>query len=111
MSQNISGIGLPKILTNLDTYNHTALLTSPYVVECNALVIPTSGLSIVIQLNGSTKLTSTVPASQQQAINSRIVLSCAVNDVISVILSSSVPMDALRNDFKAILSITPGLVG
>lgn len=111
MSQNISGIGQAKILTNLDTYNHTALLTSPYVVECNALVIPTSGLSIVIQLNGVTKLTSTAPSDQQQSINARIVLSCTASDVISVILSSAVPMDALRNDFKAILSITPGLVG
>lgn len=111
MSQVIQGIGQVKVLNSLDTYNHTALLTSPYVVSCNALAIPTSGIVITIQLNGVSKLVSTLPTSAQEAINSRVILSCAANDLISVIISSSVPQDALRNDFKAILSITPGLVG
>lgn len=111
MSQNISGIGRSKVLNALDTYNHTTLQNGTYVVDCNATVIPASGLSIVIQLNGSTKLTSTAPTNAQQAVNARIVLNCAVGDVISVILSSGSPSDKGLNVVKAILVITPGLVG
>lgn len=110
MAQTITGIGQAKILTSLDTYNHTALLTSPYVVSCSVSALIPNAFSITIKLNGSNKLVIT-PNHDQSTANARVILSCAVNDIISVVLSSSLPSDGFANDFKGILSITPGLIG
>lgn len=110
MATNISGIFQTKVLSNLDTYNHTALQTSMYVVEVQMNEIPPSGLQIQIKQNGSTKATSVAPTAAQQALNLRIILNCAANDVIAVILSSSAASDSGPNAVKGILKITPGSV-
>lgn len=111
MATNISGINQSKVINALDTYNHTALLTSMYVVACQINAIPTSGITIEIKLNGSQKMITVAPTDQQEAINARIVLSCAAGDVISIVVASASTNDGQRNDFKGILSITPGQVG
>lgn len=111
MATNISGIGQSKVINTLDTYNHTALLTSMYVVSCNINEIPPSGITIEIKQNGTSKLLTIAPTPAQSVINARVVLSCAAGDVIAIIVSSASVIDSQRNDFKGILSITPGQVG
>jgi len=108
MATIITGIGQSKVLSNLDTYNHTVLSSSMYMVSVQASERPVSGLSIVIQQNGVTKATSIAPASTQELVSLQIVLNCAVNDVIAVVLSSSVAEDQKMNRVKALLDIHAG---
>ncbi len=110
MATTITGIEQTKVLSNLDTYNHTTMLNSMYVVRCIMSVIPPSGLSIVIQQNGSTKATSISPSAAENNIDLRIILNCAIGDVISVVLSSSSTSETAINQVKGILKITPGTI-
>lgn len=109
MSTTITGIGQTKILTNLDTYVHTALATNFYFVGLTLSEVPPSGLSIVIKQNSTTIVTSAAPSSTQQTISLQTVLACAVNDTISVIISSTTPTESNPNSFKGILKINQGI--
>lgn len=93
----------------LDTYNHTADAASPYFVKVSAQEIPPSGLSIAIQQNGSTKITSIAPAASQNHIDVQIVLNCASSDLISVVLSSVSAGDTGPNAIQALINIHKGL--
>lgn len=108
MAQTITGINQTKVLNQLDTYNHTALSASMYMVSVSLDEIPTSGISIAIKQNGSTKITSVAPTTAQGNVKVQIVLNCAVNDVIGVTLSSAVAADSGKNVIKAILNIHQG---
>lgn len=110
MAITITGIGTAKVLNNLDTYNHTALLASMYTVECMLTETPVSAIIIVIKQNGSTVASLPSPAATQSQMSLRAVINCAINDVISVTISSALAQDNQLNDVKAILKITPGLV-
>lgn len=108
MSQTITGIGKTKVLNQLDTYNHTALTASMYFVSIQLSEQPPSGMSILIQQNASTKASFSSPAAAQGVINLQVVLNCAINDVISVVLSSSNAGDKQLNSIKGILNIHVG---
>lgn len=106
MATIITGINQTKVLSNLDTYNHTTLATSMYTVSVKTTELPPSGLTITIQQNGSTKASVSVPAATQNHTELQVVLNCAVSDVIGVILASSVASDV--NTIRAILNIHQG---
>jgi hypothetical protein len=110
MATTITGIGQVKVLSNLDTYNHTALLNSMYTVQVDLSEQPPTGCSITIQQNGSTKATSATPSNTQLNMKLGVVLNCAASDVISVIIASSNTAESAPNQIKAILKITPGIV-
>lgn len=111
MATTITGIMQTKVISNLDTYNHTAGLNSMYVVRMTVSEQPPSGVIITIQQNGVTKATTTsAPASTQQLVELRTILNCAASDLISVIVSSAVTSDSNINSIKGILKITPGTV-
>lgn len=110
MAQTITGITQTKILTELDTYNHTALATSMYMVSCAVSEVPPSGITITIKQNGSTKATMAAPAAAQQLTQLQIVLNCVATDIITVVLASSTASDTGKNSFKAILNIHQGSV-
>lgn len=110
MAQTIPKISTSHSICALDTYNHTALQASMYVVEVDMSMIPPSGLSIVIKQNSSTKLTSIVPTAAQNHVRARIVLNCAINDVIGVVVSSPSASDSGPNAVQGILNIRVGSV-
>src|ERR1035441_2803449 len=105
MAQTITKISQTKVLNQLDTYNHTALSNSMYVVTMKLSEQPPSGMSIVIQQNGVTKASLASPSVQQNHMELIVQLNCSISDVISVILSSSAAIDQLGNSFKGILKI------
>jgi hypothetical protein len=111
MAQTISNIESTHVIAELDTYNYTVLKAQMYTVELDMSEQPPSGLSINIQQNGSSKATSTQPTTAQSHIPLRIVMNCAVNDVISVVLSSSNSNDQQLNSIKGILNIHEGAQG
>lgn len=108
MAQVITGIGQAKVLNQLDTYNHTALAASMYMVSVSCDEIPPSGISIAIKQNGSTIVTSVAPTTAQKNVKIQVVLNCALNDVIGIVLSSAVASDTGLNVIKAILNIHQG---
>jgi hypothetical protein len=109
MATTITGIAQTKVISNLDTYNHTALLNSMYSVSIVVTEQPPSGVVLTIQQNGSTKATTSVaPAAAQGVVSLQVVLNCLVNDVIGVIVSSAAASDTQLNTVKGILKISPG---
>lgn len=111
MAQIISKISQSKVIARLDTYNHTALSTSMYVVDVQMTEIPPSGLIITIQKNGVTAVTtSSAPAAAQSILDLRTILNCVPTDLISVILSSANSADTGLNVIKGILNIRTGSV-
>jgi len=110
MAQTITGISQTKVINALDTYNHTALNDGMYSVSITLSEQPPSGMSILIKQNSSTKASFSSPVPSQQAINLQVVMNCAANDVIGVVLSSSNANDQQLNSIKAILNIHQGSV-
>ena|SRR5665213_2136149 len=112
MATIITGIMQEKILTNLDTYNHTTASASMYTVEVKLSEVPPSGCTITIAQSGSTSnsVSTTAPAATQNHVELRTILNCAIGDVIAVTLASSAPIDQGPNAIRASLKISPGLV-
>lgn len=104
----ITGIMQSKIINALDTYRHVAGTNNMYKVSCDVNEIPPSGVSVVIQQNGSTKFSSAAPAASQQLVSGQIVLNCAANDNIDIIVSSSSAPEAGINLIKGIINIHVG---
>lgn len=110
MATTITGIMQAKVISNLDTYNHTALQNGVYTVHVQMNEIPPSGLSVVIKQNSSTIVSSSAPAATQSVIDVQALINCAINDVIGIVITSSNAQEAAPNVIKGILKITPGQV-
>jgi len=98
------------VINALDTYNYTVPSASLESVSVSMTEIPPSGISILIQQNGSTKASLSSPAAAQSVLNLQVILNCASSDVISVIISSSSAIDQQLNTIKGIINIRDGLV-
>lgn len=108
MATTITGINQSKVISNLDTYNHTALTTNMYSVKCEISEIPASGVTIAIKQNSTTVVTSAVPAATQSHVVIATVLNCTANDVIGIVVSSAVANDARPNQIKGLINIHVG---
>jgi hypothetical protein len=71
-----------------------------------------SGLQVVVNQNGTPVLTSggtsSNPSPYQASLAGQVVINCAVNDVITVVLSSANAVDAVPNAVKGIINIFQG---
>ena len=87
----------------LGTYTHTVKQAGFFNMSAQCVENPPSGMSIAIQLNGTPIKTGTITSTEvaQQTLNVRIDnVSCAVNDVISFVLTSSAANDQGLNTVK-----------
>lgn len=98
------------VVSQLDTYNFTTNDAGDYTASVMITELPPSSISIVIQHNSSTVITSVAPSSTQGTITLQALIPCSIGDVISVILSSSAASDALPNAFKGFINIRNGTV-
>jgi len=110
MAQIITREDQSTVISNLDTYNHTAQSTSMYVVSASLTEIPPSSVSIVIKQNGSTKATSDAPSATQSAIKLRTILNVTSGDTLTIVISSTDPAESGANIIKGIVSFRPGTV-
>lgn len=110
MATVITGIGQSKVISNLDTYNHTTLLNSMYTVSCSINQTPVSAIIIVIKQNGTTMASVPSPAASQSYETLSVTLNCAIGDLISITISSALAQDNQINDFKGIINIRPGTI-
>lgn len=111
MAQTITDITRSNVTCALDTYNYTvpAAQAGMMTVDVSMDEIPPSSVSIEIKQNNTTKAVTTVPTPpNQENVKLRVVLNCAADDIIRVVLSSIVAQDAGLNRIKAIINIHPG---
>jgi hypothetical protein len=79
----------------LNTFTYTVLVAGIYNFIIQSSLLPPSGLSIVINQNGSPVATSAAPTATQSHVELEAPgVNCAVNDVITFVLTSSVALDA-----------------
>lgn len=110
MSTVITNISKAKVISNLDTYTHTTLQASMYTISLSTSIRPLSGLSIIINKNGTPFATSIVPSATQGIQQLAVTINCAISDVLSVVVSSAATADLRINSIKGILDIRPGTV-
>lgn len=108
MATNIPNFLTPKVICGLDTYNYTIVNAGMHVASINLTEQPPSGMSILIQQNGSTKASFSAPAASQNHIDLKVTMNCAANDIISFVLSSSNAGDQQLNSIKGILIVHQG---
>jgi hypothetical protein len=108
MATIINSISESKTVGSLDTYQHTALLTSPYTVAVRLTETPPSGCTITIKQNSTTIASTSAPAAAQQVINLRGVINATAGDVIQVIIASSAAIDQDPQSIQATIQIVPG---
>lgn len=110
MATIITRIDQSKVISNLDTYNHTTLAAGMYTVSIQVSEIPPSGVTLSIKQNSSTIASVSVPAAAQQLTQLRVVINCAISDVLGVVIASSTAREAGPNQIKGILNIHQGSV-
>jgi len=97
-----------KVISNLDTYIYTVNSSAPHVARLTINEIPSSGITITIQHNGSTVSSTSAPAAQQQVVELMATIPCAASDTISFIVASANASDGFPQVFKGTLNIHVG---
>lgn len=105
---NILFINQPYVTVGMGTETFTIPTTGLYNVALQSTEIPPSGISIVVNKNGSPIYTAPVLSPTQSAIQFKTGFSAVAADVITVVLSSSNANDLLLNSVKTSMSIGQG---
>ena len=109
---NIPNFLTPKEVNGLNTYQYTVQTAAMHVASIRMDRRQNSAFTISIQQNGTPMNSVTVQPVDVSAIQSSQSLSatmnCAVNDVISFVLSSSAPIDQQLNTISALLNVHIG---
>jgi hypothetical protein len=106
MASTRLGVRSSNAVEGLGTNTYTVEVAAPHSIECKSFLLPPTGLSIVINKNGSPLITSTVVNSDAQLLSVETAAQFAIGDVITVVLSSSVPNDNVPNSIKSIIDIS-----
>ncbi len=104
-------INQPRVDVGLQTSTYTVPSGGAglYNVRVQCTEIPPSGLSIVVNQNGSPVYTAATLGQTQSAIQFKAgAILCAAADVITVVFSSSSANDLLLNSVKSNVSIEQG---
>lgn len=101
-----------KVVDGLNTYQYTIQTAAMHICRIKVDKLPSSTMTIAIQQNGTPIASVTCVALDQSDGQSSQILqvcaNCALNDVISFVLTSSNPADEQLNTVKAILNIHVG---
>lgn len=92
----------------LDTMTYTVPTTDNYNVKFQVTEIPPSGLSIVVNDNGSPIFTAPTIGQLQSALQFKFSFPAIATHVIAVVISSSAASDQPINNVKSIISIGQG---
>lgn len=98
----------PQVFNGLGTLTYTIPSTGNYNVALQCLETPVSGLSIVVNKNGSPIFTAPVITPTQSALQFKVAFQATAADVITVVLASSTLQDQLKNTVKTSVSIGLG---
>lgn len=92
-------------VSGLGTFQRTIGTAGMHRLSIQTMENPPSGMSIVINQNGSSVASASSPAASQQVINLQIVVNCALNDVITFVLSSSAASDNQPNGVNSLITV------
>jgi hypothetical protein len=92
------------VFSGTGTVQHVAAQSALYRVSIRTTLPASSGLSVVIQQNGSTIVSSATPTSTQLELDLQTVISCTANDTLAVVLSSSAAADNGLNVLKSVIT-------
>lgn len=105
---NILILDEPRVDVGLVTDTYTVATTGLYNLEAQITEIPPSGLSIVVNQNGSPIYTAPTLTPTQSAIQFKVDINATAADVITLVLSSTNTNDEMLNSVKTNVAITKG---
>lgn len=106
---NILLLNQPFVSVGLDDFTHTVASTGTYSVSVQSTETPPTGLSVVVNKNGSPIFTAPVITPTQSAMQFQVGFLAAATDVITVVLTSASEIDSQLNTLKTSVSIFNGL--
>lgn len=106
---NILLLSQPFVSVGLDDFTHTIASDGDYKVRVQLTENPPSGLSVVVNNNGSPIFTAPVITPTQIAQQFETGFNAVATDVITVVLASSEAIDNQLNTVKTTVSIDKGL--
>jgi hypothetical protein len=98
----------PFVFCGLGTLTYTIPAPGIYNVSVQSTETPPTGLSIVVNVNGSPVYTAPVITPSQSAIQFKKDFPALLNDVVTVVLASSAPVDLQLNTLKTTISCGNG---
>ena len=102
---------VPQVAVGLQTYTFTIPATPTplqYTVHFEATELPPSGLTVVVKQGLATVFTAPVIAQTQSNMKFDFPFLFTGGDVVTVVMTSVEPNDALLNSVKSICSISNG---
>lgn len=105
---NILLLNQPFVFCGLGTLTYTVPTTGTYSVMVQLSEVPVSGISIVVNDNGSPIFTAPVITPTQSAQQFKYSFQATVADVITVVLASVSAIDAQLNTVKSQITIEQG---
>lgn len=109
---NILLLNQPFVSVGLDDFTHTIATGGLYYVNVQSTETPPTGLSIVVNQNGSPVYTSPVITPTQSALEFKTNLNCVATDVITVVLTTpqvlATDIDLQLNTLKTTVAIGQG---
>lgn len=110
MATTIVNFNHQYLLSNLDTYNYTVNAAGTHLLSVKLTDIASpAGLSIVLKQNGSTLITSITPAVSTNEINVNTMVNCAVNDTLTVVVTSTTASDVGPNKIRGFILLQGGV--
>jgi hypothetical protein len=107
MSQNIKANSTQSV-AGLGTFTFNVLIAGPYYLRAQCTDVPPSGLSIVLNHNGSPIASSPSLNTDVQSIEIDAHAYCAISDTLTVVISSSATNDQLLNTVKTNIRLDGG---
>jgi hypothetical protein len=105
---NILNLNTPRVDIGLVTDTFTIPSTGQYNLTAQITEIPPSGLSVVVNQNGSPIYTSVALPPTQSSLQFKVPINGVLNDAITFVLSSSNSNDLLLNSVKTNVSLGQG---
>ena len=98
----------PFVSAGLPSYTYTIPTTGFYNVQLSYTMNPPTGLSVVVNQNGTPVYTAPTPSATQGHNQYKVELNCTAADVITVVFSSSTPIDKQLNTIQSTVTIGAG---
>lgn len=105
---NILFLNKPYVNVGLDTMTFTIPASGIYNVQFSVTEIPPTGLSVVVNDNGSPIFTAPTITPTQIAQQFKVGFLAVAGHVITIVLSSAVAVDAQLNSVKSTITIGQG---
>jgi hypothetical protein len=111
MATTITSFSHQYQINALDAYNYTIQTAGVHIVKVRISDVTTpAGITVVIKQNGTTLATASAPAAQSgKPITLNVLANCAVNDVMSVVVTSTTASDSAPNQIRGTINIHVGV--